>query len=323
MLTFFASVLASLPDQPPPTIRLSRLEKYTPYLLADVRTASQQRKFTFGSAFSGGGGSSVGYCLAGGVGLFAIDFVPEAARTYRRNFPRTLIDRRDIREITRDARTVAELLERVNLKPGDLDILDGSPPCCEFSTAGRGIGDQEVMRVYSDVVQNNIASLAFDHADLIQLARPKVFVVENVPAFASARSREVYERLLHALRYLADGTRSYYVNAAVLSADDFGVPQNRKRLFIVGVRKDVGEAVGFGSDDAVRDAIPAPTKVGATVRSALAGLHQTENDVWPWFESALTTQLSGLIRRLPKCPPERTRFPDVASAYTLTRSLHS
>ena len=72
----------------------------------------------------------------GVVGLFAIDFVPEAARTYRRNFPRTLIDRRDIREITRDARTVAELLERVNLKPGDLDILDGSPPCCEFSTAG-------------------------------------------------------------------------------------------------------------------------------------------------------------------------------------------
>ena len=89
---------------------------------------------------------------------------------------------------------VAEFLSTCGLKPGELDILDGSPPCCEFSVAGKGIGDQDVLRSYSDVKQSNIASLAVRLVDLVVRAEPKVFICENVPAFA-ARGKEVFDRI--------------------------------------------------------------------------------------------------------------------------------
>ena len=66
---------------------------------------------------------------------------------------------------------------------------------CE--TAGRGIGDQDVLRHYSDIKQSNIASLPFDLVDLVIRAQPKVFICENVPAFAS-RGAEVFRRVLRA-----------------------------------------------------------------------------------------------------------------------------
>ena len=69
--------------------------------------------------------------------MLASEFVPEAARTYRTNFPDCVVDMRDIREISASDEMVANFLAIVDLKVGKLDVLDGSPPCCEFSTAGR------------------------------------------------------------------------------------------------------------------------------------------------------------------------------------------
>jgi DNA (cytosine-5)-methyltransferase 1 len=228
-----------------------------------------------------------------------------------------------IREVSASDEAVAEFLAIGGLKAGELDVLDGSPPCCEFSTAGRGIGDQDVMRHYSDVKQSNIASLPFDLVDLVIRAKPKVFICENVPAFAS-RGAEVFQRVLRALRFPADGARAYYADFAVLSASDYGVPQKRQRLFIIGVRKDVGDVVGIDSDEAVRDVFPAPTLVGVTIRSAFADLQQTEKDIWPWTRSAMvSSSLASLIRLLPKNPAKPTRlghiFPGYTKNYTLTR----
>jgi site-specific DNA-cytosine methylase len=140
-----------------------------------------------------------------------------------------------------------------------------------------------------------------------------------VPAFAT-RGKEVFDGVLHALRVPAD--RRYYANWLVLSASDFGVPQKRKRLFIIGVRRDVGDLIGIDSDEAVRDVFPSPTQVGVSVRAAFAGLEQTHDDVWPWVRSAMGS-LGGLIRLLPKNPPKPTRlshiYPDYKKNYTLTR----
>jgi site-specific DNA-cytosine methylase len=109
----------------------------------------------------------------------------------------------------------------------------------------------------------------------------------------------------------------------VLSANDYGVPQKRSRLFIIGIRQDVAEAIGIDSDAAVRHVFPAPTEVGATVRSALANLQQTERDVWPWTRSAMVSSLGDLIRQLPKNPPKPTRlghvFPGYKKHFTQTR----
>jgi DNA-cytosine methyltransferase len=316
----YAAELDGLPPQSRAHVRASRVETYQPYMTADVLRESEANKFNVVSTFAGGAGSSIGYRLAGGIVVLANDFVPEAVRTYRANFPDCIVDPRDIREISGSDQAVAGFLAAAGLKPGEVDILDGSPPCKEFSTAGRGIGDQDVMRPYSDVEQNNIASLPFDLADLVLRARPKVFVCENVPALAS-RGKEVLEGVLHALRFT--GGRAYYADWRVLTASDFGVPQKRQRLFIIAVRRDVGDLVGIDRDAAVRDVFPAPTKVGVSVRSALNGLVQRHEDVWPWTKSAMIPSLARLIRLLPKNPPKPTRlahiFPDFTSHYTLTR----
>jgi DNA-cytosine methyltransferase len=316
----FAAELTALPQQPRASVRASPDNGYRPYLIVDVRNASAAAKFIAVSTFAGGGGSSTGYRLAGGYVPLVNEFVPEAAHTYKRNFPECIVDQRDIREISASDEAVAAFLASAGLAVGELDLLDGSPPCSEFSTAGRGIGDQDVQKSYSDVTQNNIASLPFDLIDVAIRAKPKVFVCENVPAFAS-RGKEVFERVLRALRF--PGDRAYYANWQVLTASDFGVPQKRQRLFIIGVRKDVGDLIGIDSDEAVLDVFPVPTRVGMNVRSAFEGLRQSHGDVWPWTRSAMTPSLRKLIRLLPKNPPKPTRlahiFPDYKSNYTLTR----
>jgi DNA-cytosine methyltransferase len=320
----FSAEFGTLPQQTRATVRRSGDAGYKSYLMVDIRAASGGRAFTVITTFAGGGGSSIGYRLAGGQVVMANDFVPQAVRTYSKNFPDVFVDQRDIRAISASDETVAAFLGRVGLAPGELDILDGSPPCCEFSTAGRGIGDQDVLRAYSDVKQNNIASLPFDWADLVRRTKPKVLICENVPAFSSGRGAEVFGRFLRELRS-PEGIsgQAYFVASSVLSASDYGVPQKRLRLFIVGVRRDVAEAVGITSDDAVSAIFPAPTQVGVSIRSAFADLQQTENDIWPWRRSAMATSLGNLIRLLPKNPDKPTRLghviPGYTKHYTLTR----
>ncbi|MCS3687486.1 DNA-cytosine methyltransferase [Bradyrhizobium elkanii] len=313
--------LASLPPRRTADVRVSARIDYQPYVMADVMAASEARRFSVISTFAGGGGSSIGYRLAGGRVLLANEFVREAARTYRINFSDCMVDQCDIRDISASRESVCRFLASVGLSIGEIDVLDGSPPCCEFSTAGRGIGDQDIPRSYSDVKQNNIASLPFDLVDLVILAQPKVFICENVPAFAT-RGKDVFHRVLRALRFPVL-ERAYYANWAILSASDFGVPQKRQRLFIIGIRKDVAEAIEVTSDERVADVFPAPTKVGVSVRSAFEDLRQPAEDVWPWRRSAMVTRLGGLMRLLPKNPPKPTRlghvFPGYKKHYTLTR----
>jgi site-specific DNA-cytosine methylase len=165
--------------------------------------------------------------------------------------------------------------------------------------------------------------LVFDLIDLAVRAEPKVFICENVPAFAT-REAEVFGRAMRALRFPANRSdRAYYAHAVVLSANDYGVPQKRSRLFIIGIRRDVADAIGIDSDEAVLGVFPAPTQVGVTIRSALANLHQSEDDIWPWTRATMVSSLDSLIRLLPKNPDKPTRlghvFPGYKKHYTLTR----
>jgi len=117
--------------------------------------------------------------------------------------------------------------------------------------------------------------------------------------------------------------QAYFVAHSILAASDYGVPQKRLRLFVIGVRRDVAEAIGITSDDAVSAVFPAPTKVGVSIRSAFVDLLQTDRDVWPWRRSVMTTSLGELIRLLPKNPGKPTRLahviPGYTKHYTLTR----
>ena len=80
------------------------------------------------SLFSGAGGSSLGYHLAGYDVLAANEFIKLAQQAYSANFPDTYLFKEDIRELTGE-----KILKQIGLKVGELDVLDGSPPCAGFS----------------------------------------------------------------------------------------------------------------------------------------------------------------------------------------------
>ena len=144
----------------------------------DVNKSSSQNLFTVVSTFAGGGGSSTGYRLAGGKVLVVNEFVKEAVNTYKLNYPDTPVDGSDIRTITKsnvDNITKEEQLKSVSkwfssygVRKGELDILDGSPPCSTFSQAGRGSDKEQKDVIYSTVqvdgkkTQDNIDELIFE-----------------------------------------------------------------------------------------------------------------------------------------------------------------
>ena len=180
------------------------------------------------STFSGGGGSSLGYRMAGYKVLLASEFVESAAKTYQANFPDTMVDTRDIRKVHGQ-----ELLDQVGLEKGELDILDGSPPCSSFSSAGSREKGWGKVKEYSDVAQRT-DDLFFEYARLIDEIKPKVFVAENVSGLVKGKAKGYFLEILARLK-----SCGYRVKGKVLDAKWLGVPQSRQRTIFVGIREDL------------------------------------------------------------------------------------
>ena len=104
---------------------------YFRYTLDDLEKSANRKLFNFISFFAGGGGSSCGYKLSGGKCLFVNEFQQVAVNDYLANFPNTPHICGDIKNVTGQ-----QIMEMTGLKPGELDILDGSPPCPPFSMSG-------------------------------------------------------------------------------------------------------------------------------------------------------------------------------------------
>ena len=102
---------------------------YKPYYMKDVLDNSSKELFNVISTFAGGGGSSTGYRLAGGKILCVNEFVEAAIDTYKSNYPNTPILPDDIKKLKGE-----DFLKMAGIQKGDLDILDGSPPCSAFSS---------------------------------------------------------------------------------------------------------------------------------------------------------------------------------------------
>ena len=201
----FETELRRLPKPKLAEIKTCGPSEYAPYTMSDVRKAELASRFTVVSTFAGGGGSSIGYRLAGGKVLLINEFIKEAARTYSTNFPETLVDTRDIRKINgfkRNGRHVGpqEFVGQVGLGVKELDILDGSPPCSQFSVAGRGLTERYVEKAYSDKKQRGVGTLFYDFFTAVpKRVLPKVVVAENVPNLASKKNRRLFDEFLEAL----------------------------------------------------------------------------------------------------------------------------
>ncbi len=184
--------------------------------------------FNVVSTFSGTGGSCLGYRMAGYRVLWANEFIPAAQDSYKANHPNSILDRRDIREIS-----AQDILTATGLKIGEIDIFDGSPPCAAFSTAGKREAGWGKVKQYSDTKQR-VDDLFFEHARLIKGTQPKVFVAENVSGLIKGTAKGYFLEILKTLKDCG-----YNVKCKVLDAQWLGVPQMRQRTIFIGVRNDL------------------------------------------------------------------------------------
>jgi len=179
--------------------------------------------------FSGCGGSCLGYRMAGYRVLWANEFVPAAQETYRANHRTGILDTRDIRSVTAD-----DILTTLGMNVGEIDLLDGSPPCASFSTAGKRESGWGKVKTYSDTKQRT-DDLFFEYARLLKGLQPKVFVAENVSGLVKGVAKGYFLNILAALKACG-----YKVSAKLLDSRWLGVPQMRQRVIFVGVREDLG-----------------------------------------------------------------------------------
>lgn len=178
------------------------------------RGSRSRRRLTTVDLFSGAGGLTQGLRDAGYRVLAAVEVDGLAGETYRLNHPRTRLWNDDIREL--DPRA---LLGRVGIRPGELDLLAGCPPCQGFSHL-RTLNK-------SRTVQDARNDLVYDYLRFVEIIRPKAVLLENVPALADDARMDVLVSRLEKLGYPArDGYR-------VLNAADYGVPQRRQRLVLM------------------------------------------------------------------------------------------
>jgi DNA (cytosine-5)-methyltransferase 1 len=201
---------------------LQRIADYPAYLAAawaEHLAPRQADAPTVISTFAGGGGSSLGYSMAGFRELLAVEWDDNAVATFKLNFPDVPVYHGDICKLTVD-----ECLKLAGLTgPRQLDVLDSSPPCQGFSTAGkRDFGDDR-NQLFREFVR------------LLRGLQPKVFVMENVSGMVKGKMKLIFADILRELK--ASG---YVVSARLLNAMWFGVPQSRERMIFIGVREDLG-----------------------------------------------------------------------------------
>ncbi len=168
------------------------------------------------SFFAGAGGLDLGFKKAGFDVIWANEYDKEIWETYEKNHSNTILDRRSIADITSD-------------EIPDCDGIIGGPPCQSWSEAGtlRGIGDKR-------------GQLFYEFIRILADKQPKFFLAENV----SGMLLPVHAEALKNIKQMFDEC-GYHLSFDLLNASDFGVPQDRKRVFFVGYRKDLDLKFNF------------------------------------------------------------------------------
>jgi DNA (cytosine-5)-methyltransferase 1 len=212
--------------------------------------------------YCGAGGLTEGLKQADFSVLGAVDISPLAIEAFEANHPETVVWRRDVRRLR-----PSEVMDRLGIAPGELDLLAGCPPCQGFSS----------MRTHRQGthVEDRRNALVAQFARFAEALQPRALLMENVPALREDRRLKL---MLTRLRKLG-----YVLSYDVLDAAHYGVPQRRRRFVLIGLRD---RAVSFAS----------PSRTKATVRDALAGLPEAGRSADPLHDHG--EQRSAAIREL-------------------------
>jgi DNA (cytosine-5)-methyltransferase 1 len=249
------------------------------------------------SLFSGAGGLDLGFERAGMKVVWANEFDKTIWDTYRKNFPNTELETRSIANV--DASEIP-----------DCDGVIGGPPCQSWSEAGalRGIRDRR-------------GQLFFEYVRILEEKRPKFFLAENVSGILFSRHSKAITSILERFTQLG-----YNVSFGLLNANDYGVPQDRERVIIVGYQSAYAKFFEPPQQDAerltLRDAIwdlrrtavPAEDSTPKYRRSRVANheymtggfssIYMSRNRVRSWAEPSFTIQAGARHAPLhPQAPP--------------------
>ena len=198
--------------------------------------------------FAGCGGLSKGFIDAGYNIIVGVDNDQAALNTFAKNHDGAVALNADLSK----AETFAKIKQIANKRP--IDVVIAGPPCQGFSLTGPRNFDDERNKLYLAVIE------------IVKQFKPKAFVIENVPGMATLYEGQIKDEILHRFDSLG-----YNVECRILCAADYGVPQKRKRLIFLGVRKDIGfpefPEPTFKSDDY------------RTCRDAISDLPSLENDI--------------------------------------------
>lgn len=246
------------------------------------------------SLFSGCGGLDLGFKRAGFHIPVANEFDQSIYETFKANHPDTHLIEGDVRQITRE--DIAPFID------GDVDGIIGGPPCQSWSEAGslRGINDLR-------------GQLFFDYIRILKEFKPKFFLAENVSGMLSNRHSDAVQNIL---RLFEDA--GYKVTLTLVNAKDYGVPEERKRVFYIGFREELGIDFIFprGSTEednkklTLRDTIwdlqqsvvpagpknrhnPDAVNNNEYFTGSYSPIFMSRNRVKAWDEQAFTVQASG------------------------------
>lgn len=261
------------------------------------------------SLFSGCGGLDLGFERAGFSIPVANEFDKTIWETFKVNHPNTTLIEGDVRQVTKE--DIAQYIS------GEVDGIIGGPPCQSWSEAGalRGIEDER-------------GQLFFDYIRILKEFKPKFFLAENVSGMLANRHSEAVQNILK----LFDEA-GYDVSLTLVNAKNYGVAQERKRVFYIGFRKDLNIDFVFpkGStedDDkkiTLRDIIwdlqdtavpaapknkhnPAAINNNEYFTGAFSTIFMSRNRVKSWDEQGFTVQASGRQCQLHPQAPKMVKF---------------
>ena len=239
------------------------------------------------SLFSGAGGLDKGFETAGFQTIWANEYDKDIWETFEKNFPKTTLDRRSIRDVPSN-------------EIPDCDGIIGGPPCQSWSEGGtlKGIDDKR-------------GQLFFEFIRILKDKNPKFFLAENVSGMLAKRHSEALKNIKKLF-----SESGYTLSFSLLNAVNYGVPQDRKRVFFIGIRKDLNFKFEFPESlnnkqflkdiilDIQENALPAKEKQRTNadkchlpnheyMTGGFSSIYMSRNRVRSWDEPSFTIQAGG------------------------------
>ncbi len=213
-----------------------------------MRSHSSARKLKSIDLFAGCGGLSLGLELAGFETVFVNELHPDAMQTFLINRPNSNLSLEknhvnDIFTLTKNPKNLADFKSRIQKEHGEIDLVCGGPPCQGYS----GIGHRRTFKLNKEEIPTN--HLYREMAKVVKAIAPKIFLFENVRGLLNSKwtpdgeNGEIWQDVRSTFEKITVKVNSkpykYKIGWQLVFAKDYGVPQNRPRIIMIGIRGDL------------------------------------------------------------------------------------